>query len=428
LNAAGKKQLAAVEARIARSAELSGITNPVPKGLEDSKDIEADLEKFNADSVKPMGNLSEGEIEYINQLEQKEVTNGLTDEEESTLNKLYLKRVARPKVVRPRRLTAHEIRSLAEAPPVTVQEGPAGEDFLSSGVPEGVLRSQQKEKVFPDAYLSLDDNIKLRGLKQMNQTAEVEQQQRELIQKAEMKRNFEKKTQVEKPKYSVQQVAQWVKELSSAFPRMPDFIVAPSTKMFRNVKGREHLVDEWDRTEGMFFQNEPNTIYIFSDRIKSKRDLGKLMLHEMFHLGFHNYMTAQEKSQFLQMMLAAKGELIMNRVADYHPELNTARAASAYDPRVQAKLQEAMLIQAEEVLATEAENNPKDSLIDRIAAFFARVVRRLFPDLKITMPEIRVLIRDVGAWSRNKSAVTERNYRQVSEPFRKREFSRLIGR
>jgi len=432
LTAAGKKQLAAVEARVARSAELSGVSNPVGKTLEDSKDIEKDLEKFNAEASKPKTNLSPGEEEYVTRLEQKEVLNGLTDEEEKTLDALYLKRIqARtfpvmggPRISwalaekahvafnkeeggkaqsleamadrggfhaqeldklvpgwrgrKARKLTAGEIRKLAEAPAVSVREGPGEGDFLTEGVDEGVLR--------------------------------------------------QKKGTQQKPKFNPEQVANAVKQLTANMQNRPTFIVTPNTGIFRGVPNREHLVSERDTTLGMFFMDEPGTVYIFSDRVQSTQQLAKTILHELFHFGFHNYMDTAERNQFLQMVLAAKGEQVMAKIAEFHPELSLARDADPTDVRVIRRMRSALLREAEEVIADLAETNPKDSLLDRVLALFMRVIRRIMPSLKISQAELRALVRDIGAWGKKRSVVTERNYRQISEPFRKREFGKLVGR
>jgi len=387
LSKSGKKQVAAVEARIKRTTELLGAPNPIATHLDLKEDASKEIQKFNTDEINEakQGNLSPGEKEFVSKLEEKEVTEGLTDEEEKALEQLYLKRIARPKKQRNARLSAHQLRSLSEAPPFEVNTAIGSEEFLSEGVEPGIMRSRESTRT-----------------------------------EAAWRRPAT-------AKFSVEQVANAVKELSANFPRKPTFVVTPNTGVFRDVPGRRHLVAEKYDTIGMFFQQEPDTIYIFSDRIQSTQQLARLLLHEMFHKGFYNYMNGAERRQFLEMVIARFGKEVTAKVENFHA---TELAATINDPSPKNRnmLNEAMLQQAEEVLAEQAEKDPKSGFMDRIIAFFSRVLRRLMPTFKVTDAEIRSMIKDVGAWSRNNTQVTERNLRDVSQPFRSREFERAIGR
>lgn len=388
LSAQGKKIVGGVEAKIARASELLGVVNPLRQDTDVKQDAEATIQLANAEAAKPkVSSLSEGERQYLQVLEEKEVVEGLTDEEEKALDALYKKRVAlRPtRVRRARPLTAHEIRALEYATDFQVQEGPQEGGFLSDGAPEGVERAQRQAT-------SRDQTAAKTG----------------------------------GAKFTVEQVASAVRELTANFPNKPTFVVAPNTGVFRDIPSRKHLVAEKGTIHGMYFLNEPDTVYIFSDRVQSTQGLARTLLHEMFHFGIHNYMDAKERQQFLGLLGEQRTE-IYQRVEANHKEILTA---TLVDPSAKnkARLNDAIMLEAEEMLAEIAEKNPKATVLDRVVAFFRRVLRRLMPSLKISDAEIRDIIHRVGAWSKKKPGVTDRNPRGLHEPFRARDFERAMGR
>lgn len=139
------------------------------------------------------------------------------------------------------------------------------------------------------------------------------------------------------------------------------------------------------RATGLYF---PGKVFLLADKLTSSEEAIKTFLHEVFvHHGFSVALDTQTLRDFLKLVYKAK-----------QAELGGTAQTAGVEPTP------VNLIEAEEYVARLAESsysgNPlepfQSSLLDRVITLLRQGIRKLWPSLKISDREIKVMLADTG--------------------------------
>ena len=515
LTAKAKKRVETLEQKVSALSKKLGVENPLAVvELEDSTDIETDLQDVNKRQEERQtvegDRLSAGERAILDKLTEKEVFEGLTDAEYSTMERLLARARGEISAERERRTPEQIRRERKELEAVAQEELDAESEKVRKSDKiidiTKVLRARRQQRVKQEIQkgrreleqqeaeaerLNAIVRRELRAMKEeargyrrlfewtsapsyelydaangeivafyggqeldtalvavrfvdgrfqaslpgknggdvgplFDSLAEAENYAEGLIEdvRTSIKTVASGRTSTQ---YSVGQVSDMVQKIIDRFPNAPEVVVMANTNGLRGIPSLARNAATLDpyTTAGSFFLDDPERVYIYSDNVRSEEDLMHTLLHESFHRGLHSLMTGKEIRQLLDLVARSKPE-VFDAITERYPELMAA--ALNGDSTAKQRLNRQVLIEAEEFIARMAESNPQDSLFQKIVAFIRRIVRRLFPGLKISDTELNVLIGNVGAYRRKGTSVTPRNLRTVRDYMYNSTFLRETGR
>lgn len=193
----------------------------------------------------------------------------------------------------------------------------------------------------------------------------------------------------------VREAATLVQHMTSHMQIVPNYILGHSgdPKMFVNRQAERVALSK--NSKGVVFLDEPQNVYIFTDKIDSVEDLVTTVLHEtLAHFGMRAYFAPDEFNAILQRTYETHGD----KIQEMFGVPKDRREAREF---------------AEEYIARIAEDRSEMSLLNRIIAALRKVFRKIRPKMKFTDNDIRFMLKDVSKFltaqvpGRNRSGLRE---------------------
>lgn len=186
---------------------------------------------------------------------------------------------------------------------------------------------------------------------------------------------------------SVSEVESWVGKLWQTFTgvRIP-LRIAQSPSDVEDFSEDQKLRFVDSKASGAYVPGKG--IYIFADRISSKEEAVKTLIHELMHFGFSAILSEKDLTEFLRLVSRTRQKEIADFSKDYYHKEGGVESLHVAEEYV-AHLSE------QEIGGTKLEGF-ESSLLDKVVALVMRALRKVYRNLRISDAEIRVMLADVG--------------------------------